>query len=323
MKTRLTGPLGSLMKQHLQLRRSLGDELRTAEIALDQFDAYVAESFPDAQTVTRPMITGYLQKISHLHLVTRHSQLSVLRQFFRFLFQIDPQAYIPESRLLPVARSDFQAHIYSLSEVLQLMEAARRLPPVDSLRPHTYSTLIGLLWATGLRGGELRRLNLEDVDLDHGILHICQTKNFKSRLVPISESSRAALATYRDLRTKFGIEQSAKSPFFVNERKRRCAGRTVIGTFRMLTRQLRLKSVSGGEPRLHDLWHTWATRCLARMYEQHQDPNAVLPVLATYLGHVNIACTTIYLHPSTDLLVKAGTRFQQYISTATPGGRNE
>jgi len=63
MKVRLTGPLGSLMKRHLQLCRSLGYELRTAEIALDQFDAYAADLFPESQTVTRPMITGYLQKI--------------------------------------------------------------------------------------------------------------------------------------------------------------------------------------------------------------------------------------------------------------------
>jgi hypothetical protein len=49
------------------------------------------------------------------------------------------------------------------------------------------------------------------------------------------------------------MEQSPQSPFFINERKRRCASRTVDGTFRMLTRQLGLASVYGREPRLHDL----------------------------------------------------------------------
>ena len=325
MKARLTGPLGKLMKRHLQLRRSLGYELRTAEIALDQFDAYAAEFFPNSQTVTRPMITGYLQKISDLHPVTRHSQLSVLRQFCRFLFQLDAKAYIPGGQLLPAARSDFHPHIYTLDEVLQLMDAARRLPPAGSLRPHTYSTLIGLLWAAGLRGGELVRLNVEDVDLEKGVLHIRQTKNFKSRLVPLSDSARMALMAYRDARARLTTEHGPQAPFFINERKRRCARRTVIGTFRMLTRQLGLTSAYGGEPRLHDLRHTWATRCLAATYENGQDPNAVLPVLATYLGHVNIACTTIYLHPATELLVQAGTRFLNYVTATAKatGGRNE
>lgn len=323
MKARLTGPLGKFMKRHLELRRSLGYELRTAEIVLDQFDAYAAEYLPNCQTVTRPMITGYLQKISDLHPVTRHSQLSVLRQFCRFLFQLDSVAYIPEGHLLPAARSDFQPHIYAPSEVVQLMDAARRLPPAGSLRPHTYCTLIGLLWASGIRGGELIRLNLEDADLENGILHIRQTKNFKSRLVPLTDSARVALRAYRDLRAQLGMEQSPQSPFFINERKRRCASRTVDGTFRMLTRQLGLASVYGREPRLHDLRHTWATRCLAGIYESGRDPNAALPAIATYLGHVNIACTTIYLHPDTDLLVRAGTRFQQYLMATATGGRHE
>jgi site-specific recombinase XerD len=323
MKTRLTGPLGNLMKRHLQLRRSLGYELRTAEITLDQFDAYAAQSFPDAKTVTRPMITGYLQKISDLHLVSRHHQLSVLRQFCRFLFQLDPETYIPEGHLLPAGKSDFQPHIYTLAEVVQRMDVARRLPPAGSLRPHTYSTLIGLLWASGLRGGELVRLNLEDVDLERGVLHIRQTKNFKFRLVPLTDSARVALLAYREVRARLGMEQGSQSPFFINERKQRCARRTVIGTFRMLTRQLGLTSAYGREPRLHDLRHTWATRRLAEIYERGQDPNAALPVIATYLGHVSIACTTIYLHPATDLLVQAGTRFQHHVTATTTGGRNE
>lgn len=323
MKARLTGPLGKVIRWHLELRRSLGYELRTAEIILDQFDLYAAESFPHCPTVTRPMITGYLQKISNLQPVTRHSQLSVLRQFCRFLFQLDPKAYIPEGHLLPAAKSDFQPHIYTLNEVVQLMDAAQRLPPAGSLRPHTYSTLIGLLWSSGLRGGELVRLNLEDVDLEKGILHIRQTKNFKSRLVPLTDSTKVALLAYRDLRARPGMQQSPQSPFFINERKQRCAGRTVNGTFRMLTRHLGLMSVYGREPRLHDLRHTWATRCLARIYESGQDPNAALPVVATYLGHVNIACTTIYLHPDTDLLVRAGTRFQDHVTTTATGGCHE
>jgi site-specific recombinase XerD len=253
----------------------------------------------------------------------RHSQLSVLRQFCRFLFQLDPESYIPEWHLLPAAKSDFQPHIYTMNEVVQLMEAARGLPPAGSLRPHTYSTLIGLLWATGLRGGELVRLNIEDVDLDKGILHIRQTKNFKSRLVPLAESTRMALLAYRDLRARLGMAQHPHSPFFINERRHRCARRTVIGTFRMLTRQLGLKSAYGREPRLHDLRHTWATRSLAGIYESGQDPNAALPVLATYLGHVNIACTTIYLHPATELLVQAGARFLDHVTAITTGGGDE
>ena len=90
MKTRFTGPLGDMMKRHLQLRRSLGYYLRADEIALDQFDAYVAENFPEFETVTRPMVAGYLKTTAHLQGCTRRQQLTTIRQFCRFLFQLKP-----------------------------------------------------------------------------------------------------------------------------------------------------------------------------------------------------------------------------------------
>jgi len=93
-------------------------------------------------------------------------------------FQINPETYIPEPHLLPPAKSQLQPHLYSLDEVRDLMKLARRLPPAGSLRPHTYAALIGLFWTTGLRRSEAVRLNLQDVDLEKGILHIRQTKNF-------------------------------------------------------------------------------------------------------------------------------------------------
>jgi integrase len=326
MKTRLTGPLGDLMKRHLHLRRSLDYKLRTDELTLDQFDRYVAENFPHARVVIRPMVTGYLKTLENLHLVTRHHQLSTLRQFCRFLFQLNPETYIPESNLLPAAKSQFQPHLYTHTEIRELMKRALQLPPVGSLRPHTYATLIGLFWVSGLRRGEAVRLNLEDVDLEKGILYIRQTKNFKSRLVPLTDSTRVALLAYRELRARLEMDQSPQSPFFVNERKRRCTRRTVDGTFRILTRELGLMSAYGREPRLHDIRHTWATRCLAKLYETGKNPNAELPAVATYMGHAKIAYTTVYLHPTTDLLAKAGTRFQSYVDpaeAASGGGQHE
>lgn len=325
-KRRLLGPFGGVIEKHLQLRRSLGFSLRTDELALDEFDRFVAQHFPVAERVTRPMVVSYLQSLGHLSLSTRYDRIVTLRQFCRFLFQLNPETYIPEKALLPGRHSQFQPHIYTVTELNDLIRLALQLPPAGSLRPHTYATLIGLLWVSGLRSGEALRLNLEDVDLERSILHIRQTKNTKSRLVPFLPSAQNALLAYRDLRAQHGHDPSLGTPFFINERARRCAQRTVDATFRALTRQLGLKSAYGGEPRLHDFRHTWATRCLTELYQTGKDPNAYLPVLATYLGHVNIASTTIYLHPSADLLSRAGSKFHSYVNggeLALRGGEHE
>lgn len=88
-------------------------------------------------------------------------------------------------------------HIYTPEDVMKLIKLARMLTPQESLRPHTYGTLIFLLWVSGLRIREALKLNLEDVDTDNAVLHIRESKFFKSRLVPLTLSSASALETYK------------------------------------------------------------------------------------------------------------------------------
>ena len=76
------------------------------------------------------------------------------------------------------------------------MAEAGRLASPTGLRALTYTTLIGLLTATGLRPGEALALDRSDVDLGNGILSIRQSKFGKSRFVPVSDSTRAALVNY-------------------------------------------------------------------------------------------------------------------------------
>ena len=57
-------------------------------------------------------------------------------------------------------------HIYTTDEIGRLIEAALRLRPMGGLRPYTYSTLIALLSATGLRISEALKLTIADVTSD-------------------------------------------------------------------------------------------------------------------------------------------------------------
>lgn len=323
MNKQFNGPLGGHIAKHLKLRRSLGFLLHRDEIALREFERYLDKHFPDAKTVTRTMVMGHLQSLRNLHAVTLHRHLTSLRQFCRFLFQLNPDTYIPERGLLPPATPNRTAHIYSLQEAKDLIKAARQLTPQESLRPHTYTTLISLLWATGLRIGEALRLNLEDVDITNAVLYIRQSKFFKSRIVPLTASSASALQKYEQLRMQHGHDQRLTAPFFVSERAKRFAYVTVNHTFLAIVRQLGMKNAQAGSPRLHDFRHTFATRCLSNAYKSGKDPGAILPLLATYLGHVHIAYTQLYLHPPTETLQNASHLFHQHIADTEKGGNSE
>lgn len=311
---RFRSQFGRYMARHLRLRRSLGYVLRGAEYTLRDFDRYLCCTHRRARHMTREIIVGYLETTRSLASKSRCDRLTHLRQFCRFLFLFDPATYLPASRLLPPGRTQVKPHLYTDAELAALMHEAERLFPRDPLVSHTYTTILGLLWVTGLRISEVRKLNLDDVDSEAGVLTIRESKFKKSRLVPLHRSSCEALGHYREHRLRVRGDTAGDAPFFLNQRRRRFTNRTLLGTIQTLACRAGVLTADGRPPRVHDFRHAFATRTLARFYRHGQDPLAQLPVLATFLGHVNIANPQVYLHPSLDLLTQAGERFAAHVA---------
>jgi integrase/recombinase XerD len=113
-------------------------------------------------------------------------RLSVVRSFMTHLRTIIPETELPPERLIETPRRSAPC-LFSEADILRLLDCAAALKPKDSIRPHTYRTIIGLLANAGLRASEAIRLRVSDVqlDLDPPRLHIFETKFRKSRLVPV------------------------------------------------------------------------------------------------------------------------------------------
>ncbi len=201
-----------------------------------------------------------------------------------------------------------------------LAEAARLQPP-PSLRPHTYRTLFGLLYTTGLRIGEALALNIKDFYPDSMLLYIRQGKFHKSRWVPLAPSTCTILQSYIQKRHNTSpLEEDA--PMFVSLRNRRLSYCAVHQTFCCLLKQCRIHKDKDNGPRIHDLRHTFAVHRLVQWYGDGQDINARLPALATYMGHVSIGSTQIYIQATPELYEKANQRFLTYVhnNKITQGG---
>jgi site-specific recombinase XerD len=226
------------------------------------------------------------------------------------------------SQPLKIIRSDgaHQPYIYHSSQLRALMGAASALAPSNSLRPHTYRTLLGLLYSTGIRIGEAMALNLQDVQLSSQRLYIAEGKFRKARWIALSESTGRALQQYIDRRLKIA-PHGPDSPLLLNERRRRLCHPTVNQTFRGLLEKCGIAHNKRTGPRIHDLRHTFAVHRLLAWYRQGQDVNARLPALATYMGHVDISSTRVYLQPTAELLEQVHERFRNYyLKNIDPNG---
>jgi integrase len=162
-----------------------------------------------------------------------------------------------------------------------------------------------LLASTGLRSGEALALDIEDVDLCAGILTIRNTKFGKSRLVPVSPTTKRALARYSRFRDT-AAPQLVTQAFFVAEHGMRLSGCAARRTFACLCAEVGLRpSVrrrSGRGPRLHDIRHTFTTTKLIEWYRAGLDVGREIPKLATYLGHSAVGNTYWYIEAVPELL---------------------
>lgn len=149
-----------------------------------------------------------------------------------------------------------------------------------------------LLYATGIRVGELCGLDVDDLDHDRRVVRVLG-KGRKERVVPYGAPAAAAVAAWLEEGRPSLAREGSGPALFLGSRGGRWDQRRV----RELVHR-RLAAVDGA-PDLgpHGLRHTAATHLL--------EGGADLRVVQELLGHSSLATTQLYTHVSTDRLRQA------------------
>jgi len=290
-------PLRKAVRDYLTIRRSLGYQLYSHELLLNDFLAFLEHA--GADTVTIELAVRWARLPRDAKPIWWARRLGVVRGFARYLAAIDPRTEVPSRDLLPARAQRLAPYIYSLAETQALMAAADALDP--RLRGATHRTLIGLLAATGLRLGEALGLERRDVDLDDGVLRV-HGKDEKWREVPLHPSTTHALTEYARLRDQHWPQPKTPA-FFVCATGERLQKWVVHKTFPQLIRQVGLEGRGQrARPRPHDFRHSYAVHTLLDWYRDGENVDAKLPQLSSMLGHAKPEHTYWYLQAVPELL---------------------
>ena len=247
-----------------------------------------------------------------------------LRQFFRFLFRtnqlpteaLDPTDFLPHQR-----RPPRPPYIFSVQEIARLL-AALADAPTHPFNRQTYTTMVFLLYACGLRRRESLRLLVQDFDPVRATIFIRRTKFDKDRLIPVGPRVCERLSEYQRCRAERLGDPSPESPFFVQSHGAPVS--SLLQVFRGACKRAQIGSEARPKPRLHDLRHSFAVHRLYKWYLEDADPQSRLPRLSIYMGHVSSEYTRHYLHLSQDLLRVAGrtvaSNLEDMLLTEREGG---
>ncbi len=293
---------------YLALRRGLGSELLRPGAHLHRFIEFLEAE--GATVVTTELALRWSKAPAEATPSTLAGRLDDVRRFAAWLSATDARTEVPPPGLIPHRYQRRPPYIYTDLEIERVLVAAAKLLP--ELRAQTYRTLFGLLATTGLRLGEAIALDVDDVDLQAGVLAIRRAKFGKSRFVPIHDSARVALKEYVEQRDLL-VPRPTSSAFFLTGRGVRATQCSARYNFAVVSRAIGLRQqVSGYRhgrgPRLHDMRHRLAARTLIRWYREGRDVERELPKLSTYLGHVHVADTYWYIEAVPELLQLAAGR---------------
>lgn len=298
--------------EYLSLRRSLGFKLQDVGKGLLEFVTFMEHH--RTSYITQALALAWAQQPVNVQPAQWAKRLSFVRGFAHHRSATDPRTQIPVQGLLPFRPKRARPYLYSDDEIRRLLRATLDMPcrcEADKLRPWTYHCLFGLLSVSGLRLGEARSLELQDLDLTAAVLTIRSGKFGKSRIVPLHASTCKVLADYIARRKRHWAGRPVSSYLFVSNWGNRLDGGEIHRTFYVLSRQIGLRGISDHHgPRLHDMRHRFATNTLVTWYRSNLDPERLLPILSAYLGHVHVADTQWYLSSSPELMREAMRRLE-------------
>lgn len=314
--------LGLLITQYITYRKALGEKFRTNEECLNYFCKTIGSTRNISQ-ITEEEVTLFLYGSKKVPITSgwfvRHN---ALLGFYHYAHTRGYVEQVPLPTVLPKHPQPFVPYIYSKDDLRCLLKAAGSYQKhKSSIQPQMIQTILILLYGTGLRIGEALSLKLDDISLEQNLITVRDSKFYKSRLVPIGNQLRGVLSDYLVERAQYALNNDPDTHLFIRNNNLPLSIHTMQNIFQKIRKKAGLVGYEGSSylPRLQDLRHSFAIHHLINWYQEKKDIQKLLPILSTYMGHSQLAHTTVYLSMTADLLREAGARFEEY---AMGGGQS-
>jgi len=295
--------LARKIEKYILYRQSLGFSLHPMTSHLRTFDRYLA------MRKTEPILlppSFFLELRTDLKLESRSVNriLSTTRVFFQYLvrkgvYTVNPAEhipYFPENEIIPFIFSENQVDLL-LKTVLNSIRRNQRC----FFKDLTVYMAVLLLARCGMRISEPLKMKLDHYRSKEKTLYIEKTKFKKDRLIPVPLSEAVELENY--LAVRKSILGGHRNPFlFAGAKQKGLNDNGVRLVFHQAVKDIGLdqpRQVIGNTnfsmPTVHSLRHAFAVNTLIAVQARGRSPQNALPVLATYMGHIEYRYTVKYL----------------------------
>ncbi len=263
------------------------DTLRSVRVELDRWGCWLKrrQPRPSLEQVDGELLIQYIKSRTRFHAkATVAGVVSKMRGLGDYLLEQgvwakNPMRWVRGPRLDPRGRLPRRI---GKEQMKQIWEAAGQRR--NRYQQHLAVAVLALLYGTGLRRGELERLNLMDWHREEGVLRIDGRKTGRERSVPVTEAMGRCLDAYlpqrQNLLEKLGLGE--EPAMFLNRYGVRMSAQSLALLMHRLAKQAGVPLVS-----LHQFRHTCASDLL--------EGGVSLPEVQQILGHATVVTTARYL----------------------------
>jgi integrase/recombinase XerC len=307
LKADMTKTLAEWMEKYLDYlryqRNASPHTLRNYGSDLQQFLSYLTSTLegekrpaPDLDQIDNLTIREFLgtlyQKKNRKSSVAR--KLATIRSFMKYLSRQQAISLNYAKNVASPKQEHRLPEFMTLDAVTELMES----PDTSTDSGKRDRAILELLYAAGLRVGELVGLDLGDISIEEELVRVLG-KGRKERIVPFGRKAAESLGTYLQVRRNFAANSRRSKTgtetgeaVFLNSRGGRLTGRSIWNIVDRYIGQLAQKL----RVHPHTLRHTFATHML--------NAGADLRAIQELLGHESLSTTQKYTHVSMEQLIR-------------------
>ena len=211
--------------------------------------------------------------------------MTAIRNFYKFLMLEKVVARNPSESLdLPKIRSSLP-NVLSVQEVDLLLDI-----PLNNLFDYRNKAMLELMYASGLRVGELITLTTRDIDFTNKYVR-CFGKGSKERIIPVNDYALKYVKLYLERRNLF-LKGKPTDILFLNNHGEAMTRQGFLFNMKNIAKEKGItKNITP-----HMLRHSFATHML--------NNGADLRSIQLLLGHEDIVTTKIYTHVSQEKIIK-------------------
>ena len=195
-----SGILAPICESFIQEKRAVGYLYNSEAKKLSEFSRFTLAFKCPPDALPKEIVQAWIAKKPTDSERNQYARFSLICQFAQYMQRMGYPAYIPAASEVGRYRKNYVPYIFSHEEIQAFFQAADSMTRLRySMAPRRHlimPVLFRVLYCCGLRANEALKLKGEDVDLQQGILTIRNSKNGKTRYVPMSAELTKVCADY-------------------------------------------------------------------------------------------------------------------------------